>query len=383
MITKNLVCCAVLVSCLSLTQIVRAQEENHPATRHLLKNMAAAQLTDDQTAQINEQAKATAEKIGEVREASGLTFKMIKKRTAALKKFRKTGLKGQELTDAVKEEIGLTQEQFDAAVEVEAHRRSLKEFAIELLTDQQKNALPKMSNGTNASKGQKKMAENTTAASAQTGGLIFEDDFERSESQEVKDEIGNGWKSNSESRAKGNKQVDLRDGAMHITMHAEADHAVSVTHPAEFTNGKVTLRFMLKNEGDSLGLNFADLKFKEVHAGHLCMTKIGTKNVQIDDLKTGRMANASRAARKAGTETEEMKKALKAKTKRFPNELTTGSWHDLEVRIEGQTMIVAIDSQEVGSFTSEGIAHPTKRTLRVAVPKSAVVDDVKIYSLAN
>ncbi|NJP06230.1 MAG: 3-deoxy-7-phosphoheptulonate synthase, partial [Chloroflexaceae bacterium] len=39
--------------------------------------------------------------------------------------------------------------------------------------------------------------------------------------------------------AQGNKQVDLKDGAMHITFHPVADHAVSVTHPAEFVDGTV------------------------------------------------------------------------------------------------------------------------------------------------
>ncbi|MDB4504855.1 hypothetical protein N9240_02910, partial [Akkermansiaceae bacterium] len=60
--------------------------------------------------------------------------------------------------------------------------------------------------------------------------LLFADDFERSESDDSKEEIGKGWNSNSAKRAKGNKQVDLKDGAMHITFHPEADHAVSVTH---------------------------------------------------------------------------------------------------------------------------------------------------------
>src|SRR5687768_11392578 len=88
------------------------------------------------------------------------------------------------------------------------------------------------------------------------GELLFHDDFERSESQETTDEPGNGWGTNSKSRAKGNKQVDLRDGAMHISTHAEADHAASVTHPLEFTDGAVTLKFLLQDEQDSLGLNF-------------------------------------------------------------------------------------------------------------------------------
>ena len=212
------------------------------------------------------------------------------------------------------------------------------------------------------------------------GKLIFEDNFERNESQETKDEIGNGWGSNSKKRAAGNKQVDLRDGAMRIYIHETADHAVSVTHPAEFRNGTVELRFMLEHKDDSLGLNFADLKFKEVWAGHLFVAKISTKHVHLNDLKTGNMNLKIREARMAKNLTPEQTKMLKAKTKRFASNLDTGKWYALRVDVEGETLTLAIDGKRVASFSSEGIAHPTKRMLRLSVPRNAVVDDVKIWS---
>ncbi len=78
-----------------------------------------------------------------------------------------------------------------------------------------------------------------------------------------------------------------------------------------------------------------------------------------------------------------MQEGLKAKSKRIPHKLATGKWYELNVTISGETLAVSIDGEEVGYFSSEGIAHPTKRTLRLSVPKNAVVDDVKIYSLTN
>ena len=57
---------------------------------------------------------------------------------------------------------------------------------------------------------------------ADLGTLIFSDDFNRSESQEKTDEPGNGWGTNSKSRAKGDKQVDLADGAMRIFISPQA-----------------------------------------------------------------------------------------------------------------------------------------------------------------
>ncbi|QDT98426.1 hypothetical protein V144x_39130 [Gimesia aquarii] len=213
------------------------------------------------------------------------------------------------------------------------------------------------------------------------GTLIFEDDFERNESQETKDEIGNGWGTNSRWRAAGNKQVDLKNGAMYIYIHKVADHAVSVTHSAEFRDGSVELRFMLEDKKDSLGLNFADLKYKKVHAGHLFATKISTRNVEMIDLKTGNMDLKTRELRKAKKLTPALQELLKSKKKRFPHKLQTKKWYDLIVKVSEDTMTVFIDGMKVGSFSSEGIAHPTKRTLRLAVAKNAVVDDVKIYSL--
>ena len=211
--------------------------------------------------------------------------------------------------------------------------------------------------------------------------LIFEDDFERKESQEEKEEIGKGWGSNSVKRANGNKQVDLKDGAMHITFHPSADHAVSVTHEAKFQNGMVALRFMLPNKEDSLGLNFADLDYKEVHAGHICMARIKTTEVGISDLKTGAMNKKIREQRLTKSLTPDLVKLLQKKSRKFPNKLESGKWHKLIVRIYGNVMTVTINEKEVAKFSSTGIGHPTKKTLRLSVPKKAIIDDVRIYSL--
>ena len=41
-------------------------------------------------------------------------------------------------------------------------------------------------------------------------------------------------------------------------------------------------------------------------------------------------------------------------------------------------MSVDIDGRDVGEFQSPGIAHPTKRRLRLSVAKTAVVDDLLV-----
>ena len=216
------------------------------------------------------------------------------------------------------------------------------------------------------------------ASEREYGTLIFEDQFERNESQEDKDELNNGWGTNSRTRAAGNKQVDLKDGTLHIYRHKVADHGVSVTQDVSFRNGTVALRFKLGPKED-LGLNFADMKEKSVHAGHLFMVKIMPHKVELIDLKTGRMNLKNRDALKSNTASRELTQLLKTKMQSFQIKLDTSTWHDVVVNIEGDTLSVHIDGKELGEFTSEGIAHSTKSRLRLAVNKTAWVDDVKIW----
>ena len=212
------------------------------------------------------------------------------------------------------------------------------------------------------------------------GKLIFQDDFARTASQEKTDAPGNGWGTNSKSRAKGNKQVDLRDGAMYIYLSPEADHAVSVTHAAEFTDGAVALRFKLEDPRDSLGLDFADASRKDVHAGHLFAARVSPKQVLLQDLATGNMRLDIHTARKAKqTLTADQQEALAHKDKKNPATLALNEWHDLLVKITGDELAVTVDGKLLGTLKSPGIAHPTKKMLRLAVPRNAVVDDVQIW----
>jgi hypothetical protein len=212
------------------------------------------------------------------------------------------------------------------------------------------------------------------------GKLIFQDDFARTESQEKTDEPGNGWGTNSKARAKGNKQVDLRDGAMSIYLSSEADHAVSVQHAADFTDGAVALRFKLDDARDSLGLDFADLARKDVHAGHLFAARVSPKQVLLQDLATGGMRLDIHTARKAKQKlSADQQQALVNKEKKIPATLALNAWHTLLVKISGDELSVTIDDRPFGTLKSPGIAHPTKKMLRLAVPRNAVVDDVKIW----
>lgn len=212
---------------------------------------------------------------------------------------------------------------------------------------------------------------------APSGETVLADDFQREEATPGKEGIGNGWSTNSKSRAQGNQQVDLIDGAMHIYRHAVADHGVSVVHDFGFRDGEVRLRFKLGVK-DDLGINIADMDEKSVHAGHLCMARIRNKQVELIDLKTGRMKLDIREANKIKSLTAEQKALLETKIKKVPVDFAQDQWHDLSVKIEGETMAVSIDGIQVGEFSSPGIGHPTKKRLRLAVNRQAWIDDVKL-----
>lgn len=212
------------------------------------------------------------------------------------------------------------------------------------------------------------------------GELIFHDDFERTESQELKDEPGNGWTTSSDKTAAGQKQVDLRDGAMHMHTAEGANHAASTRHEFSFEDGTVGMRFKLDNDGDRLQLNFADMKLKSVHAGHLFDAVVGLDKIQFEDKKTGFMDLEIRKANQAGTLSAGKKsELLKTKRKTVVNEISKGEWHDLLVHVDGEKITIVIDGKPIGDFKSEGFAHPTKGLLRFLVPGHASVDDVKIW----
>ena len=201
------------------------------------------------------------------------------------------------------------------------------------------------------------------------GKLIFADHFQRNESQETSDQPGKGWKTNSKRRAEGNKQVDLKDGTLRITRHEVADHAVTVTHPAKFTDGSVEIKFMLENKEDSIGLDFADPQLKEVHAGHLFKATMATDFVDLKDLKTGLMDLKIRKLRAAKKLTQEQKSDLKTKNKRVNHQLETNKWYTALVNVSGSKLTLSIEGKEIASLSSPGIAHPTKKMLRLSVPK--------------
>ena len=222
-----------------------------------------------------------------------------------------------------------------------------------------------------------------TSLAQESETLLFEDDFQRNESQEIKDEPGGKWKTNSEKRAGGNKQVDLRDGTMCITRHATADHAVSVTHPAVYRDCRVHLRFRLDDKRDDLGIDFADMRCQEVHAGHICKIFFRLDGVEVFDFKNGRMNKARRDAWQGKEKTPAQEAELAKWEREFKHPIAPGQWHDAVVTIRGEVMSFDVDGENVGSFSSAGMAHPQKDMIRFSARREARIDSVKMVSIGS
>ncbi|MBT2160536.1 hypothetical protein HW347_04615 [Zobellia sp. KMM 6746] len=211
------------------------------------------------------------------------------------------------------------------------------------------------------------------------GKLIFFDDFERNESQELKDEVGNNWTTSSDKTAKGHKEVDLKDGLMHIYIHKEANHAVSVRQKMNFKDGTIEMDFKLNHLEDILVLNIADPTCKSVHAGHLINVKIKTGSVELQDLKTGVFLLEHVKARKEKNLTKEQKLLIKSKSKKISNTIELGKWMHVVAQIQEEKLTVIINGKEIGSFVSNGIGHHAKSLLRILVPRKVTVDNLKIW----
>lgn len=212
------------------------------------------------------------------------------------------------------------------------------------------------------------------------GTLIFSDNFNRVESQEIKDEPGNDWTTSSDKTAQGHKQVDLQNGYLRIFTHKNANHATSVRHEFNFTDGTLALKFRFKSNKDNLKLNFTDTHEKSVHVGHLFNVELSAKKLHLEDLKTGKMNKVFRGKLKNNLiPATEKNKILTSKRKDFPLNLAIDEWHQVYVTIKGDTLICEINNHVIGTFQASGIAHKNKSMIRLLVAQYSDIDDVNIW----
>ncbi|QDT03920.1 hypothetical protein K227x_23050 [Rubripirellula lacrimiformis] len=120
----------------------KAGAQRNAATQ-LIKVLEPVGLTAEQTEKIQTLGKAADASMKSIREETGLTPAIMKKRMEAMKSLKDSGKKGKELATAVAEASGLSEANLAAIAKMNEARNKFQKSAIALLTDEQKEKLPK------------------------------------------------------------------------------------------------------------------------------------------------------------------------------------------------------------------------------------------------
>jgi hypothetical protein len=212
--------------------------------------------------------------------------------------------------------------------------------------------------------------------------LVFEESFDRPDGSKTEDAIGNGWTTNSKSRAMGDKQAFLENGTLTVHISERANHAVSIKHDFALSDCTVVVKFKI-GEKDLLKVNFNDPTLKTSHAGHVCSIAVGTTQLQVSDQMNGVMNLALRERKEKGDTGEELKKLIARTEARAKINLKPDSWHELKFYLEGDTVKVFLNDVFQLEHQSPGFGHPTKGNIAFSVPKHAVIDHFQVWDQAG
>lgn len=342
-----------------------------------------------------------------LREAAGIDSGLIKVRDKAYKQLIKTDLDqaGDEFWLKLQEMTGITDKQRVAFRETKYRSNRFKAEAKKLM----EGSADKTGNSKSNAKRKKKSkeeprdaAEGQRHASDQTGDvsnvsfedlealkskakLIYEDQFDRSETDESEEQLGPGWETNTKTARNpgGEKQADLFDGFLRITKGTRAVHGTSIRHTNPFKDGIVSARFRIYDE-KGLGFHFNDPNCEVSSAGHICRVGVAPNALDFRDGKTGQFNMEIRKLKEAGASKDELAARMKGTKKAVPAKIETGRWHELTFLIQGDQIIAWIDGNQVGDFRSPGVDHSVKHNIALAVwGTKADVDDLRIWSLVK
>lgn len=139
------------------------------ASAQMIKQLADVSLTEDQIAKIKELGNKAGAEMKTIRESSGITAELMKKRAAAAKSMKDSDKKGKELQAAINKAAGYTEAHTAAMAKSNAVRMKFQKDVVALLTDEQKEKLPARMNrsaqakkkGAGAKKGDAKKKKKT------------------------------------------------------------------------------------------------------------------------------------------------------------------------------------------------------------------------------
>lgn len=217
------------------------------------------------------------------------------------------------------------------------------------------------------------------------GKLVFHDDFNRSETDDSKEQLGKQWVTNSAKRAQGAKQADLKDGTLVIAMAKTANHSTSIRHDIAIDDGVIKFKLQIFDK-QGLKFNFNDPSATNVTwAGHIARVVFKPGSIQIQDDMTGVFDLKVREKRQnndlSKAEKAELAAFLKSKQSTFKAPVQTGQWHEATIVFLGPKVEVYLDGKSIGSFSSPGLDHKVKQNFALGVSGKVTVDDINVWSL--
>ena len=209
------------------------------------------------------------------------------------------------------------------------------------------------------------------------GVLLMEDNFNREDPDDA-EALGEPWSTNSDSRAMGDKQNDLVDGTLVMTISPRADHAISTNFMPKETYGDCVLFVRMKlEEGGQLKLAYNDKADKSVWAGHINGVTMNEKSIVLADERSARFKMEYRENKNS----KEYKDAVAAAEKMFLSKIEADEWYEVVTLHRGDTLTLYLNGKEVATHSSPGFDHPTKNHFAFAVPDKATVDDFYLWKL--
>lgn len=205
---------------------------------------------------------------------------------------------------------------------------------------------------------------------------FFEDKFERNESQELTEEIGLGWFSNSANRAGGYKQVDLNKGVLHIQKKPKGKYAVNLKHALNVKDARIQFNFEFASKKGAR-FNFYDTQAKDkAISGHVCQVRLDKNKIILVDQMGGKFNVGFNNLDK-----QAQKKLLAETTASMPYHFVIGQWYEMIIEIQDSQLTAFINGEKIATLESIGINHTNKTEFGFSVVDELKIKDISFWQL--
>ncbi len=214
------------------------------------------------------------------------------------------------------------------------------------------------------------------------GRLILEDDFNRDDPPEI-EQLGPLWLTNSPWEAPGKKQCDLREGSVHMKAADTSDAAVMIQHTFEqpIQDGVLWMRVKLLSPEHTY-IAYSDPNYDISEFGRICGITLAPELLILEDHKFGYFSPEATAMKRSRNQLEKLNEHTAQFMQSVPANLSEGVTTEVIFILNQRKMTVYLGGEEISSYSSKGIAHPTKQTLSI-ISTEMEIDHLKFWDLSE